>query len=134
MEVVEKQLSKQSFLLLKKSTSSVEKYEASVQDYPKKIVLKERDLMKKSHLLLLNGVQNVQSSAKHLLEINATKLALLSPEIMFKRGFSITLKEGKVITSSEEFKQGDTLETIFLDGRVVSKVEKEKKAIPKNRP
>jgi exodeoxyribonuclease VII large subunit len=134
MEVVEKELSKQSFLLLKKSMSSVEKYEASAHEYPKKRFLVERELMKKSQLLLLNGIQKVQSSAKHQLEINGAKLELLSPEKMFKRGFSISLKGGKVITSSKELRQGDTLETVFLDGRVMSKIEKEKKATPKNRP
>ena len=46
---------------------------------------------------------------------------LLSPEQTLKRGFSITMKNGKVIQSIDEVKTGDTIQTILKDGTLETK-------------
>lgn len=52
------------------------------------------------------------------------KLQLLSPENVLKRGYSITLKDGKAVTDAAGLSQGDSLVTRFYCGEVVSRVEK----------
>ncbi len=47
---------------------------------------------------------------------------LLSPENTLKRGFSLSLLNGKVISSFKIVKEGDVLETILSDGKIKSKV------------
>lgn len=47
-------------------------------------------------------------------------LPLLSPEKLFKRGYTISMKEGKVVKSRSELHKGDKLTTIFADGETVS--------------
>jgi exodeoxyribonuclease VII large subunit len=47
---------------------------------------------------------------------------LLSPENALKRGFSLSLLNGKMISSSKQAKEGDILETVFFDGKLKSKV------------
>jgi exodeoxyribonuclease VII large subunit len=47
---------------------------------------------------------------------------LLSPENTLKRGFSLSLLDGKVISSSKHAKEGDLLETVFSDGKIKSKI------------
>ena len=51
------------------------------------------------------------------------KLQLLSPENVLKRGYSITLKDGKAVTDAAVLAQGDSLVTRFYRGEVRSKVE-----------
>ena len=52
------------------------------------------------------------------------KLHLLSPENVLKRGYSITLKDGKAVTNAADLNAGDRLTTRFYEGEVVSVVEK----------
>ena len=51
------------------------------------------------------------------------KLQLLSPENVLKRGYSITLKDGKAVTDAAELQAGDSLVTKFYQGEVVSTVK-----------
>lgn len=50
------------------------------------------------------------------------KIKSISPEEAFKRGYSLTLKDGKTISIST-LKNGDKIETICSDGRITSTVD-----------
>jgi len=52
------------------------------------------------------------------------KKELVNPLNVLKRGYSMTLHRGKVITGIREIKPEETLETRLYDGTVLSKVEK----------
>ena len=43
-------------------------------------------------------------------------IQLSSPEHILKRGFSITLKDGKAIRSAQELTTGDKITTFYSDG------------------
>jgi len=49
---------------------------------------------------------------------------LLNPKNVLNRGYSLTLKEGKIIKSANLLKVNDEMETRFADGNVKSKVIK----------
>lgn len=51
------------------------------------------------------------------------KLQLLSPENVLKRGYSITLKNGKAVTDAAELQAGDKLVTRFYQGEISSIVD-----------
>ena len=51
----------------------------------------------------------------------------LDPEMVLKRGYSITMFNGKVVSSIHQLNTGDILETKMLDGKVVSVVNDVKK-------
>ncbi len=44
----------------------------------------------------------------------------MSPEKVLQRGFSITMKQGKVVRDAAEIKEGDTLETVLANGTISS--------------
>ena len=46
----------------------------------------------------------------------------LSPLLTMKRGFSMTKKDGKVITSTKELKKKDKIELTLTDGTVNAEV------------
>ncbi|MBL7798351.1 MAG: exodeoxyribonuclease VII large subunit [Saprospiraceae bacterium] len=49
--------------------------------------------------------------------------AALHPDATLRRGFSLTFKNGKVLTHADSVASGDVLETRLQDGKVVSRVE-----------
>ena len=51
----------------------------------------------------------------------------LSPQNVLKRGFSITMKNGKVIRNPADVQPGDTIETVVYDGAITSTVQQAKK-------
>ena len=57
------------------------------------------------------------------LETLAEKIALLHPDNILKRGFSITRHNGKAVTQASQLKKGDILTTHFHQGNIESVVE-----------
>ena len=51
------------------------------------------------------------------------KLRLLSPENVLRRGYSITLKDGKAVTRAEDLRPGDRIVNRFHHGETASIVE-----------
>lgn len=49
---------------------------------------------------------------------------ILNPENVLKRGYSLTLKDGKTVKSAKQLQLNDELETRFADGSVTSKITK----------
>jgi exodeoxyribonuclease VII large subunit len=54
----------------------------------------------------------------------------LSPQNVLRRGYSITLRNGKALKSYQETKAGDKLNTILFEGKLISIVESTKKSKP----
>lgn len=74
--------------------------------------------------------QNVQPvlerkmmSESHRLQMLEQRIRSQDPELLLKRGYSITLKNGKSIRSASLLTSGDVIVTRFAEGTVKSKVE-----------
>ncbi|MEM9720115.1 MAG: exodeoxyribonuclease VII large subunit [Bacteroidota bacterium] len=63
---------------------------------------------------------------RHTLELLSTQLEGLDTQRILQRGYTITLKEGKILKSGMDLSQADQLETVFADSRIVSRVEEVK--------
>lgn len=59
---------------------------------------------------------------KMMLEQYQTKLHLLDPKKILKRGYTITFVDGKLIKSAAQVKPGDHIESIWIDGFASSTV------------
>lgn len=53
----------------------------------------------------------------------ADKVEILSPQNTLRRGYTLTMKNGKAVTKAEDLKAGECVITIFADGEVKSIVE-----------
>ncbi|OBT17227.1 exodeoxyribonuclease VII large subunit [Vibrio sp. UCD-FRSSP16_10] len=60
---------------------------------------------------------------RHQFELLTEKLDAVSPLATMRRGYSISTKQGKVVTQSQHLAHGDTLVTRFADGEVTSTVK-----------
>jgi exodeoxyribonuclease VII large subunit len=62
------------------------------------------------------------ASRRHRLELLRQRLLDASPEKMLARGYSMTLKNGKVVKNAANLRSGDVIETVLHNGRVKSEV------------
>ncbi len=88
-----------------------------------KILLqKQFAVVDKYSLSIKNGVRESINTNKYYLENREQFVNMVSPENILKRGYSLTLKNGKVITSVGDFEVGDKIETRLKDGSVISEI------------
>ena len=59
----------------------------------------------------------------HRLQMLEQRIKAQDPELLLKRGYSITLKDGKSVKDASVLKKGDVLETRFAEGQIKSVVE-----------
>lgn len=71
-------------------------------------------------------IQSIIQRNHHLLEINSEAIKNLNPLKVLERGYSITMKQGKVIKSGKELEINDQIETLFLKGKIKSSVTDKK--------
>lgn len=72
---------------------------------------------------LLQVAQNFLSRQHHRLQLLQQRISDASPDKLLKRGYSITLKDGKAVTDVASLKAGDQLVTRLSKGEVRSVVE-----------
>lgn len=58
-----------------------------------------------------------------LLDTLEKHLSLASPENILKKGYTLTMKNGKVIKQSNALKKGDEITTVFSDGEIKSTIK-----------
>lgn len=86
-------------------------------------------LVKESNDLKDHG-RNLSLFVRSALEEQRSKLQLYeqvirfaSPEMLLKKGYSLTTKNGAIVRSAEALKVGDKISSVFIDGSVESTVE-----------
>ena len=75
------------------------------------------------YLIKIRSLNNIQKEKKDLSTIQE-KLRLVDPQNILKRGYSLTMMNGKIIKSVQQLKKGDLLETRLSDGMITSEVQK----------
>lgn len=65
-------------------------------------------------------VNSFLSRQRHRLELLQQRLADVSPEKQLARGYSLTLKDGKVVKSADELQKGDEITTYLYKGKITS--------------
>lgn len=107
------------------------KQKARLESLFQRLFTASKELMKQSDFLLLSLQQRVQPAVRgrlsfehHRLDILEHRARLLDPTLLLKRGYSITLHNGKAIHNANDLKIGDTITTLLEIGQIESKVEK----------
>ena len=84
---------------------------------------KEKELIKvKNSYILKNPHQLLEKKGNKYLQL-VSKLETLSPLLTLQRGYTMTKKEGKVITKSTDVKKKDIIEIVFSDGSVNAEIK-----------
>ncbi len=84
----------------------------------------KKNLLKKWQQQLLAEMENALQNRRHSLQMLDTQLQAFhqSHTQILEKGYSLTLKEGKIISSEQELAAGDVIETVLKEGRVKSVV------------
>ncbi|BEG99662.1 exodeoxyribonuclease VII large subunit [Bacteroides sedimenti] len=86
-------------------------------------ILREEYQIKQKMQQIYNGIIQILTRKQHRLLLLEQKVSDASPERVLKRGFSLTLKDGKVVTDSAQLRLGDTITTRLAKGEVISEVK-----------
>ena len=77
------------------------------------------DFIEKELPLVLKSTMATAIQALNYLD---KSVQFLGPETVLKRGFSITLKNGKIVTNQAQLVVGDEIETVFHQSKAKSVV------------
>ncbi|MGQ0614580.1 MAG: exodeoxyribonuclease VII large subunit [Planctomycetaceae bacterium] len=72
---------------------------------------------------LVRALRALLARQKAALDGRAGRLEALSPLKVLARGFSVTMREGRVVTRAAQVKAGDALRTLLHQGEIVSRAE-----------
>ena len=115
--------------ILNNPLSMYEKEEQKLDTLMEKIGTMMGYTVEKSKLKLDNLSKNITPNIiykldkyKSTMENLSNKLELLNPENILSKGYSLTLKDGKIISDVSSLKEGDTITTKLKNGKIESKV------------
>ncbi|MBO5728667.1 MAG: exodeoxyribonuclease VII large subunit [Paludibacteraceae bacterium] len=101
-----------------------------INDLQYRMQLKTADFIAKNHAILDRREEQIKVLTLNLLkshhsqlDILQTKLQLLDPQQLLKKGYSFTTHNGKLVTSITQLTPGDTITTTLADGTVDSMVK-----------
>lgn len=60
---------------------------------------------------------------KSALDLYSRQISQLDPQVLLKKGYSVTFKDGRIISDSDEANEGELIETILYKGKLVSQIK-----------
>lgn len=89
----------------------------------RRLFVRSAEMLQYQQKTLQSGSTNFQKLKRSELKNLEININNMDPVNVLKRGFTITLHNGKAITSVKGIKPGDVLETIAADGKVTGNVQ-----------
>jgi len=84
------------------------------------MVAVRRQQLEQLRLTLQYTITNTLQSERNKLQLFAQAINLHSPEQIFRKGYSLTLHDGKVIRHAGDIPKGTTITTVLADGELTS--------------
>jgi len=91
--------------------------------FREKVLMNKNLLNQFQHLIKIRIAETIRYEKKNL-DLIHEKLRLVDPQNILKRGYSLTMIDGKIVKSVKQVKKGDRIESKLSDGTVESIVEK----------
>lgn len=110
--------------LLMKRNHEIQQQSRSLGQETGQFIKEQKQIIERTTLKI--GDQTTHFFARENREIIHMEktIALLNPDNILKRGYSITLKDGRLLKEINGLKEGDTLETILSGGSITSILKK----------
>ena len=103
--------------------NTLDEYESRIQQSLQYFIDFKRQILDDYANRLQQASKNYLQTKKHELDLLEAKLKGLDITDLLKKGYTLTLKDGVVQNDSQNLNPGDTIETVFTDGRVKSEVK-----------
>lgn len=88
------------------------------------MIQRERQRIDRFFMLLPMATKGLLEREKHRIDLLAQRLDGMNPELLLRRGYSITLMDGKIVTDVSVIRPETVLTTLMHGGEVTSKVLK----------
>jgi len=102
----------------------IERREAELKNQTRHLLLQKKQLVEIHYSNLLQRTKSSLEQFKHQREVMEKTLAGFSPEILIKRGFSLTLHNGIIVKSVQDLSNGEEICTFLRDVMVYSTINK----------
>ena len=83
-------------------------------------VERKRAVVDRLAMQLRNSTTAHLAEKQRFLQLQEQFVRMASPDYILRRGYSLTLRDGKIIKRAEELRAGEELTTRFMDGEVKS--------------
>lgn len=124
LEMLSVQLQQGAYALLEREQRRLEIIQSNIPSLVNRKLADARFVLLTTGKDLSQVTQTLLSRHKHRLELLQQRIVDASPDKLLSRGYSITLKGGKVVTDASVLKTGDELTTRFSKGEIHSTVKK----------
>lgn len=111
-----KEVVHKSTLKLQKENAEVEKRVGAIKHHVRQQIQKENTEVEKKTAAMKHQIMRLMQDQFHILDSRHQYIQMVSPENIIKRGYTLTLKSGKIITYLKDIEVGDSIETRFRDG------------------
>lgn len=112
-----------SIAFLSKQNSEIGNVVFMLRAYSQKQLDTLRQEHKEQVVRFRNAVEHVIRSEKHRIENAEQYFEMVSPKNVLKRGYTITVQNGKIVTSATSLVENECIETIFSDGKATSEIK-----------
>lgn len=100
----------------------LEEIKQRIVNNSKKRIEKEKNNLERLLTQIKNSSKSRLKSEENQLKALEKYITLLNPNNLLKRGYTITLKDNRIIKYKQELKQGDKITTQFQDGTIESTI------------
>ena len=107
---------------IQKNRSHLQKIGSSLPSFASSLLSKKQAALENTELRLRNSISMKVAESNRFIQLTEQFIKMASPEYILRRGYSLTLKEGKIIKHAADLKEGDELTTRFADGEVKSTI------------
>ena len=87
-------------------------------------ILRQKAVLAHLKDLVMGNSMKLIFSEQERIHFNENTIRLINPENILKRGYTLTLKDGKIVKSTKQININEEIETRFSDGIVKSKIVK----------
>ena len=84
------------------------------------LLSRRQSVLENTELRLRNGITSKLSEDVRFIQLTEQFIKMASPDYILKRGYSLALKDGKIIKHASDLRAGEELTTRFIDGEIKS--------------
>jgi exodeoxyribonuclease VII large subunit len=115
-------IKEKSRLILERKKNRIETCGLKLVPLSKMLISRISELLARAETALKNDSRHITRMKKAEIENLQRALVILSPDNVLSRGYTITLRNGRIIKKSIELNGGDLIDTRFSDGNITSRV------------
>lgn len=124
LQLAQQKLKSASANMLSMQEHQQEKLKSRFKYFTERSVVSEKNLIDQLKNQLNTKLKGRFESHKHKVLLFEQSVKYLNPENILKKGFSLSIKDGKIIKDIDQLKDKDIIETRFANGSIESRVQK----------